>query len=392
MVHMARAYITEKQMPRNFWFYAVVHAARMMNAIPGRHSGWLVSPFLLVHGVGHDEHTWIPLFSIAYFHQDCDGDESRSHHQAHTMDGIVIGRSPKSNALLVYNPRNKKCYEPDSYCLDPYCLPVLAYPSIKFDGGLFVSLLRDDNPQFEEKYSPGTRVERLDPSTLMLLSGTVMDIPLSPAASGSVDDLAYTILFDNGTTASVPLRDMSVLIPPPPIALMVGDSVASLLPPFLQVNSRITYEHEGQYHKGYLGLINGVYRFSFKSHVNKRKEDWGVPLPNLPTTWVDLCIEGILIPGHVAHSRSFILLPLQSLLLLTPSLRSLARLISIAAAHHHSLKRYQLLTLIAKYGFKAFTRKRGALKPWPPTQRYPKRNIVIFMIMEHHVPFLQCVF
>ncbi len=30
---MARAYITEKQMPRTFWFYAIVHAARMMNAI-----------------------------------------------------------------------------------------------------------------------------------------------------------------------------------------------------------------------------------------------------------------------------------------------------------------------------------------------------------------------
>jgi len=34
MVHMARAYLTEKQMPRAFWFYAVVHSARMMNAIP----------------------------------------------------------------------------------------------------------------------------------------------------------------------------------------------------------------------------------------------------------------------------------------------------------------------------------------------------------------------
>ena len=27
MVHMARAYLTEKQMPRKFWFYAVVHSA-----------------------------------------------------------------------------------------------------------------------------------------------------------------------------------------------------------------------------------------------------------------------------------------------------------------------------------------------------------------------------
>jgi hypothetical protein len=75
MVHMACAYITEKQMPRTFWFYAVVHAARMMNGIPGRYcSGRLASPFLLVHGVGHDERTWIPIFSLAFFHHERDGD------------------------------------------------------------------------------------------------------------------------------------------------------------------------------------------------------------------------------------------------------------------------------------------------------------------------------
>ncbi len=70
MVHMARAYITEKQMPRTFWFYTIVHAARTMNTIPGKHSGRLVSPFLLVHGVGHDERTWIPIFSLVFFHHE----------------------------------------------------------------------------------------------------------------------------------------------------------------------------------------------------------------------------------------------------------------------------------------------------------------------------------
>ncbi len=55
MVHMARAYLTEKQMPRAFWFYAIVHSARMINAIPGKIHGCIASPFLLVHGVGHDE-------------------------------------------------------------------------------------------------------------------------------------------------------------------------------------------------------------------------------------------------------------------------------------------------------------------------------------------------
>jgi hypothetical protein len=45
-----------------------------------------------------------------------------------------------------------------------------------------------------------------------------------------------------------------------------------------------------------------MYRFSFKTHVKKKMEDWGVDLPNLPFNWADLCTEGILIPGHVAHT------------------------------------------------------------------------------------------
>jgi hypothetical protein len=107
MVHMERAYLTEKQMPRSFWFYAITHAARMMNTIPGKYDNdRLASPFMLVHGVGHDVRTWSPIFSLCYFHHENDGDDSRSKHMAHTMDGVVIGRSPTSNALLVYNPRN----------------------------------------------------------------------------------------------------------------------------------------------------------------------------------------------------------------------------------------------------------------------------------------------
>jgi hypothetical protein len=58
----------------------------------------------------------------------------------------------------------------------------------------------------EEKYPSGTRVERLDPSTNILLAGTVMDIPLSGVISESSAEVPlYTILFDNGMTASVPL-------------------------------------------------------------------------------------------------------------------------------------------------------------------------------------------
>ena len=277
----------------------------MMNAIPGKFGGKLASPFLLIHGLGHDERTWFPLFSVCYFHHVRDGDIPRSHCQSHTLDGIAIGRSPTSNALLVYNPRTKRYYEPDSYRLDPYRLPSSVYPSLKYDGGLFCSLLRDENVPMEEPFPPGTHVEHLDPSTNMLLAGRVMDIPLSLDSSGSP---SYQILFDNGTSASIPLSEMASSIPVAPCPSLVPmdssqDGLSTLLPPFLSVNSRITYEHDGAYHKGFLTRKScGMYRFSFKTHVKKKSEDWGVDLPNFEHNWVDLCTEGILVPGHAAHS------------------------------------------------------------------------------------------
>jgi hypothetical protein len=64
MVHMSRAYLTEKQMPRRFWFHSISHAARMMNMIPGKFHGKLASPFMLVHGEKADQRTCIPIFSV----------------------------------------------------------------------------------------------------------------------------------------------------------------------------------------------------------------------------------------------------------------------------------------------------------------------------------------
>ncbi len=139
----------------------------------------------------------------------------------------------------------------------------------------------------------------------MLLAGTVMDIPLSSNPSGLP---VYQILFDNGMTASIPLAEMASIILPPPISDTPSpepslDEASSLLPPFLVVGSRITYKHDGTYHKGYLMKKScGTYCFSFKIHVKKKHEDWGVDLPHLPFIWVDLWTEGILLPSQAVHS------------------------------------------------------------------------------------------
>jgi hypothetical protein len=64
---------------------------------------------MLANGTRPDPRTWLHLFSVCYYHHEKDSDASRSKSQAHTMDGIIIGSSPTSNAILVYNPRNQRC-------------------------------------------------------------------------------------------------------------------------------------------------------------------------------------------------------------------------------------------------------------------------------------------
>jgi hypothetical protein len=118
-----------------------------------------------------------------------------------------------------------------------------------------------------------------------------MDIPLDPNTSPH-----YLVQYDDGTSSSIPGVKMPDFIPKPTVD--ISDNT-HLLPPFLKVGSKITFEKDRQYHKGYLSqLPNGTYRFSYKSHINKKQEDWGAPLPNLATTWQDLCAEGLLLPGH----------------------------------------------------------------------------------------------
>jgi hypothetical protein len=207
------------------------------------------------------------------------------------MDGIIIGCSPMSNAILVYNPRNQRYYEPDSYKFDPYCVPSSVYPTIKYDGGLFVSLHCNGNPAISEPYPPGKRVLDINSSLGQTLAGTVMNIPLDPVSSPQ-----YLIMFNNGTTRVIPAADMPSLIPKPAVTL--SDS-SHLLPPFLQPCSKITYKRNDQYRKGFLiQSPNSTFHSSYKSHINKMTKDWGAPLHNLTSTWQDLCIEGVLIPGH----------------------------------------------------------------------------------------------
>jgi hypothetical protein len=210
MVHMSRAYLTNKQMPCSHWYFAIKQAACMINMIPGKYKSKLVLPFMLAHGVCPDQRAWLPLFSICYFHHTKDSNTLRSKNQAQTLDGIIIGCLLMSTGILIYNPRNQKYYKPDSYQLDSYHLLSSVYSTIRYQGGLFVSLHCNETATISEPSPPGTRVAEVNKVTGHTRLATVMDIPLDPELSPH-----YMILFDDGTSLSVPVASMPDLIPKP---------------------------------------------------------------------------------------------------------------------------------------------------------------------------------
>ena len=42
---MARSLLTDKKIPRSFWFWAIRHATRLSNIFPVKYEGTLTTPF-----------------------------------------------------------------------------------------------------------------------------------------------------------------------------------------------------------------------------------------------------------------------------------------------------------------------------------------------------------
>jgi hypothetical protein len=149
--------------------------------------------------------------------------------------------------ILIYNPRNQKYYKLDSYRIDPYRLPSLVHPTIKYNCRLFVSLHWEKVASISKPFPPGTQVANVHPATGKTRSGMVIDIPFNPNFSPH-----YLVLFNDGTSSSIPAASMPALIPKPVVDIL---DTPHLLPPFLQFGSKITFEKDGQYHKGYLSHL-----------------------------------------------------------------------------------------------------------------------------------------
>ncbi|KAL7541560.1 hypothetical protein ACHAWF_006964, partial [Thalassiosira exigua] len=187
----------------------------------------------------------------------------------HSLDGIAVGRDTKTNPIIFYNPITKSYYRPPAFRLDESRLPVMNFPqSIKYQGGLTCGLLRNRTDPVPEPFPPGTRVT-ITKGDETSARGTIQRIPMpssplvGPAdASPSDSPSEYVVLLDDGTTVERTFEALMSASPTSSSATDVLPDPFASLPSFLQRNAKLTMDHEGAFHKGYLGhTAEGGFRF-----------------------------------------------------------------------------------------------------------------------------------
>ena len=267
-------------MSRDYWFFAIQHAARMMNMIPGKVDGNLTTSFELVHRVKPDARTLIPLFSIVYFSMDKNDNTERTNFMSECSVGIAVGRSIKTNALRVYSPSTKNYYEPDTYLFDPSRRPSNEWPDkIQYDGGLYINLYRDSHRnKVPEPYPPGMPF-KLASDDGELVTTLVSSIPIRTSDGNPVRD-QYLLQKPDGSTVRKTLQEMDELADTPVNKCIPVNSSLPLvtsLPVWLQNKSKVSMFKDGEYHKGFVSMSSdGKFQFSCRRQLTSRQESWGV--------------------------------------------------------------------------------------------------------------------
>ena len=77
LIQNFRASITKNQTGREFWYFAVCHAAIIINQVHGDLGLKISTPFELVHNNKPNSKKWFEIFSIGYFNSTVDNTKRR---------------------------------------------------------------------------------------------------------------------------------------------------------------------------------------------------------------------------------------------------------------------------------------------------------------------------
>ena len=202
--------------------------------------------------------TWFPIFSIAYFYNDSETDKDHTTFQSKAMIGIAVVRSNKTNALSFYNPITNQYYNTDTYKSDPYRLPCTDFPSqIHYDGGLHADLYRHIHKNTPDPYPPSIplKIPSNKDNNNNYTTATVSSIPIRDLPGNTVT-CKYLLHLHDVYTFTKTLTKMDAIADSPinktrfapnPYLLVINS-----LPAWLQHGCKVTYDHSGEFHKGFI--------------------------------------------------------------------------------------------------------------------------------------------
>ncbi len=251
--NMARSYITDMRMPREYWYWAIRHSFQVMDYLPVTVNGLSTTPFELTYGVKPDYRVLFRLFSTGYFCHEKDGTRKRDGiAEAKTMQGIAIGRCRKSDGMLFYCPHTREIYTSADYKLDEGASTATLF-NLRYDGGIFVGLYNSgDKTQATEPYPEGTSIIWVTKigSKKVRMRGTVISVPLPSDDTALPDnshlEATYKIKWVDGCIYSVPPAMMDDIVDFPDLTKRHNFT----FPAWLQTNQKVMYLRDGEYIKG----------------------------------------------------------------------------------------------------------------------------------------------
>jgi hypothetical protein len=298
---MARAFITDMQMPKSFWYWSLRPSIQVMNYMPCHVTGISTTPHELVYGIKPDLRVLFRLFSTGYFRHYQDG----THHHSgisdsRSMQGIALGRCRKSDGMIFYSLHSKELYVSSDYKLDEGRHTPTAF-NLHYDGGIFIGSYTHNNSTSYEAYPEGTSVLFTKPSsssssTPVNMRGTVISVPIPNINSRlpTSDNTAspYVIQLVDGSIHQVSPDTMDLIVMPSSIT-----SQKLRFPSWLGANQRVIYLSQGTYLKGTMewNLDSRMWRFS--ECRKNGTELFGVDLPNFCKDFQRYIDDGSLVPG-----------------------------------------------------------------------------------------------
>jgi hypothetical protein len=292
---MGRAFITDMQMPHQYWYWALRQAVQVHNYTPCTVEGISTTPHELVYGVKPDLRVLFRMFSTGFFRHSSDG----THHhsgiaESKSMQCITIGRCWKSDGMLFYCPYTKRIYSSSVYKLDEHRNTPNLF-NLRYDGGIFIGLYNPSSTtSTTEPYPEGTSVS-LPLESGITMRGIVISVPISQPNNqlpiSDEDAPPYTIRLVDGSIHKVSPDFMDVI--------HVSESHNNhgfTFPSWLGHSQKVMFLHNGTYLKGHMewDLDNSTWRFSQCCHNGV--EIFGATLPDFFQSFQRYIDDGTLVP------------------------------------------------------------------------------------------------